>query len=109
MLAGFCEGRCKGAPELLRRRSLLLSAESMGWEPSRAFWVVEDKEPVERDCEGGGKAGRRRGGLAVETCGLKVTFLVGLVGRGSEVAEVVGRSGVVSDMGAVEEEEAIVV
>jgi hypothetical protein len=60
-------GNCNGAPELFLRRSLLLSAESIGWEPSLSrFWAL-GMLPVEVAADEG-KPGRfLLGGLAVET------------------------------------------
>lgn len=56
---------------------------------------------VDKDCDGGGKAGRRFGGLAAETWGLNVTDRGGLVAMGDEGAPEVRlelwRRGVVSD------------
>jgi len=80
LLAGTCGGSCSGAPELLRRRSLLFSAESMGWVPSLGAGAGID--PLERGTGAGGKAGRREGGEEVEICGLKVTLRAGFVGGG---------------------------
>ncbi len=55
----------------------------MSCEPSRDK-LVPVIEPVDSACEGGGKAGRRFGGLAVDTWGLNVTLRGGrwLVGDG---------------------------
>lgn len=61
----MAEGTCRAAPEELRRRSLL-KAEGVP--------AAEDDED--------GKEGCRRGGLAVDTCGLKETFRWGFVGVG---------------------------
>ena len=60
-------------------------------------------EPEDSACEGGGKEGRRFGGLAVETCGLKVTLRGGfwLVGDGRR-ADGEDSRGVLSEAVAVE-------
>lgn len=57
---------------------------------------------MERDCDGGGNAGRRLGGLAADTWGLNVTLRGGFVvdvGRGDDGD---GRRGVRSVDGVVE-------
>lgn len=90
--AGIEEGTWRAEPEELRRRSLLLRAERAVVEEGPAALVV-------------GNDGWRRGGLAVETCGLKETFRMGLLaemGRGVVVVVVVvvivgGRRGEASD------------
>lgn len=66
ILGAGCAGSWSAAPELFRLLSLLLSEESMGCPPSRGGLIVA-AALVDKDCEGGGKAGRRLGGLAAET------------------------------------------
>lgn len=74
--------------------------ERADWEPA-----ADELRPADDDDEVG-KEGWRRGGLAVETCGLNDTFRTGFdgVGRGALLLELeVGRRGEASEAPLVED------
>lgn len=71
--AGIEAGSWRAAPEEFRLRSLELRAEMAEVEEELAPAGLEDEDDEV------GNEGVRRGGLAVETCGLNDTFRVGLL------------------------------
>jgi hypothetical protein len=100
---GRLGGSCSAAPELFRRLSLLFKADNgaervdcgVFWTPD-AIGAIVLLPPVAVGCCCG-NAGLRRGGLAVEICGLNVTLRLGLDATTGRGAVSVGRSGEDSD------------